>query len=138
MWTAHEYNQYRQEAIDIANADSPVLDRGYLRACARDLIESLRSNLVRFRVYRAGESVLDVRDEFGTALAISSAGESISAAVSSEGVPIFSRTIRKQTWLAPGNFVELSVLFDRLSHVFRAANETQRWIAEAERVASSL
>lgn len=138
MWTAHEYNRYRQEAMDIANADSPVLDRGYLRACARDLIESLRKNLVRFRVYRAGESVLDVRDEFGTALAISSAGDSVSAAVSSEGVPIFSRTIQKQKWLAPGNFVELSVLFDRLSHVFRAANETQRWIAEAERVASSL
>lgn len=138
MWTAHEYNQYRQEAIDIASSDSPVLDRGYLRACARDLIESLRSNLVRFRVYRAGESVLDIQDEFGTALIISSAGDSVSVAVSSEGVPIFSRTLRKQKWLAPGNFVELSVIFDRLSHVFRAANETQRWIAEAERVASSL
>ena len=138
MWTAYEYNKYRQEAIDIANADSPVLDRGYLRACARDLIESLRSNLVRFRVCRAGESVLDVQDEFGTALVISSAGDSVSATVSSEDVPVFSRTLQKQKWLAPGNFVELSALFDRLSHVFRAANETQRWIAEAERVASSL
>jgi hypothetical protein len=138
MWTANEYNKYRQEAIDIANADSPVLDRGYLRACARDLIESLRSNLVRFRVYRAGEAVLNIQDEFGTALVISSAGDSVSAAVSSEGVPIFSRTLQKQKWLAPGNFLELSVFFDRLSHVFRAANETQRWIAEAERVASSL
>ena len=138
MWTAYEYNKYRQEAADIASADSPVLDRGYLRACARDLIESLRSNLVRFRVYLAGEYVLNIHDEFGTALVISSAGDSVSVAVSSEGVPVFSRTLQKQKWLAPGNFVELSALFDRISHIFRAANETQRWIAEAERVASSL